>query len=313
MNVASGEITAQEILSHFSREGNICDLTGREDSFRPIPFDEASRVDVEHWAAVVLGRITVDCKRDRGDNQAAFNTGWNENLEVARKYGLSQDSLKPRYYRPSSFLRYNRSLICPHDKDAEWKVFSAIRRCLFHDYLSEFAELHEFGCGSCANLLLFLELAGGRQQLRGYDWADSSVEIGGLMRSNTKADVAVRKFDMFEPGAIGQIGAEGAVVTIHAMEQLGERFEPMLQFLIKSQPGLVVQLEPILDFYDPDNLYDFVSATYCNARGYLRGYLSRLRELDGSGQIELIVARRTEIGGPVHEASSLIVWKPRNL
>lgn len=305
-----GVILADEVALKFGGGKTVPEVLEATETEVAIGWREPATEEVEAWAGGILRKIADPGSRRSADlNKKAFDGGWRENYLAAKKQGLTQQTLKPRYYRPSKFLRYAGRLAIVDDVDAEWRIFTLIRRVVYRAFLTQFPEVHEFGCGSCANLLLFAEMAT-NQRIRGYDFVASSVEIGRLLQAKATQDVSVELFDMCAPTLSPKIGVGSAVCTVHAMEQLGTSFEPMLQYLLHSGAELVVQLEPIIDFYDLTTLYDFLSAQYCIGRGYLSGYLGRLRELESAGELEVIECRRTAIGGPVHEASSLIVWRP---
>jgi hypothetical protein len=80
--------------------------------------------------------------------------------------------------------------------------------------------------------------------------------------------------------------------------------------MLAARPSVVVQYEPVLEFYDPDNLYDALALRYCRQRNYLEGYYPALQRLQDEGRIEILAARRPELGGTLHEAS-VLVWRPR--
>jgi hypothetical protein len=69
-----------------------------------------------------------------------------------------------------------------------------------------------------------------------------------------------------------------------------------------------VNYEPIDEFYDPENLWDYLALKYSRKRGYLSGYLTSLQRLADAGRIEILEAIRPYLGGVYHEAS-LIAWK----
>lgn len=100
-----------------------------------------------------------------------------------------------------------------------------------------------------------------------------------------------------------------AIVTIHAFEQLGTNFAGILDFIIKSRPQIVVQYEPVLEYYSENNLYDFLALKYCRKRNYLENYLTALKQLEQQKRIEIIADYRPFLGGVLHE-SSLIAWRP---
>jgi hypothetical protein len=100
-----------------------------------------------------------------------------------------------------------------------------------------------------------------------------------------------------------------AVITIHSLEQLGQSYDKLLSFIMAAKPRIVVNYEPILEFYDEDNLLDYLALLYSSKRNYLSGYLTALRELEKQNKIEILQAYRPYLGGIIHEAS-LIVWRP---
>ncbi|MGE4563278.1 MAG: hypothetical protein AB7F32_00280, partial [Victivallaceae bacterium] len=183
------------------------------------------------------------------------------------------------------------------------------RRSHFERYLRGIDEIWELGCGSCQTLLM---LAGQfpAARLRGCDWTQASKRIadtlGGMLGRNIRGEV----FDMTAVAAAPAIPAGAAIVTIHAFEQLGTDFEEVLSWLRRIRPAIVMQYEPVLEFYDPADPLDEPALRYCRKRRYLDGYYRRLRELEAAGEIEIVAAFRPELGGVLHE-SSMLVWKPK--
>src|SRR5260221_12697048 len=91
---------------------------------------------------------------------------------------------------------------------------------LFLKYLGGITEVSEFGGGLGHNLLPLLNTG---RRLRAFDWSRAAV------RRCTEAGLEGAWFDMLDPDPDVKIG--GAVLTVHAMEQLGEAWWPFLQFL----------------------------------------------------------------------------------
>ncbi len=63
----------------------------------------------------------------------------------------------------------------------------------------------------------------------------------------------------WSPPARLPLGKNAAVITVHALEQIGDRFEPILQSLLASQPTRVVHYEPIIEYYDEGNTLDYLA------------------------------------------------------
>ncbi len=270
---------------------------------------EPTREEIEAYLLDVFKRIHTEWReRSPEENLAAFERGWRENLEEVLAKGVSPETIKPRYFRQNKHLRYRRTLIVSDNLDLEYDLFVLARDVIFHAFLKEFDAVYEFGCGSCANLLMLSEFFPDKR-LVGLDWTQASVDIADVLASRTGRNIAGQRFDMLNPPDSFEMPAGSAALTVHAMEQLGPRHDAFIDFLLRVRPALVVNYEPILEFYDEDNLYDYLALLYSRRRGYLSGYYSRLKQLEEEGRVEILVARRPELGGVIHEAS-LIVWRP---
>jgi hypothetical protein len=143
----------------------------------------------------------------------------------------------------------------------------------------------------------------------GLDWTISSKKICDLIARKRKIKLSGKIFNMLEPDNKMDFNKNSLVFSIHALEQLGENHDKLISFLRRMKPELVLNYEPIAEFYDEGNLYDYLSLMYTKKRNYLWGYLTRLRRLAKEGKIEIIDAFRPYIGGVFHEAS-IIAWKP---
>ena len=77
-----------------------------------------------------------------------------------------------------------------------------------------------------------------------------------------------------------QMCQDTAVITIHSIEQLGNSFSPILDYLLYKKPGIVFHLEPIFEFYDSGNDLDDLAIKYHKKKNYLNGYLPALEELE---------------------------------
>ena len=75
-------------------------------------YHDADWPEMEKYILSVLQQISVPyIVRSRDENLEAFEKGWRENLEALFCDGISMESLKPKYFRTSKFLRYNKKLI----------------------------------------------------------------------------------------------------------------------------------------------------------------------------------------------------------
>lgn len=187
-----------------------------------------------------------------------------------------------------------------HDPGLERKLLDDLLTHLHVRYLQDIVEIDEIGCGNGINLALLSSLSR-NHRLRGFDWSQSAVDA---VRAR---GFAAERFDMFYPP---DMRLRGAVLTVHSMEQLGEDWEAMLDFLRRSRPSIVVHVEPILELYNEMYLIDYLHAQYHRKRGYLTGYLPELRRLHDAGKIELLQVERSSFSGLMHDAYSVVVWRP---
>ena len=273
---------------------------------RDLTYRSATVGEVEAWATMVLERMhRPQARRSPTENQEAFERGWRENLDAALKEGVSADSLRPRYFRETPFLRYRHGLIVSENKHLEHDLFTLVRRLIFTRYLADCPAIREHGCGSCGNLLLLSEMFT-VIQLHGFDWADSSVEIAALIANQRSVSLTAERFNMRRPAKGRDFGSQAGFVTVHELEQLGQDFNAIPHHFLECKPERVVHLEPVVELYDERNIYDYLAIEYSSRRGYLSGYLAALREMAVHGRIEKNAAERPYIGGVIH-GSSIIV------
>jgi len=239
---------------------------------------------------------------------AAWEAGWGD---ISERFAASGDlaDLEPHYFRkPSRVMRVLGRYVRPRDPRFEASFVRVLQTWVAARWLGGEGPIWEFGCGPGHNVVAFAQLLPGRTVV-GLDWARPSQEILARVAERTGLPVAGRRFDMFAPEADLTLPAGSIAVTIGAMEQLGDRFETFLGFLLQERPALCVHLEPLHELYDRSDPFDAVAAAYAERRGYLRGYLPRLQELARSGRIELLCVKR-HFGSEFHDGWGSLVWRP---
>jgi len=272
-------------------------------------YREASPAEFEEYLLNVLKRInSPEIIRTKEENLEAFEKGWGENLESIISDKISMESLKPKYFRGSKFLRYNNTLIVTDNLDLEYDLFTLARYLLFTKYLSSSQDIYEFGCGSCPNLLMLSEMFPSKR-LYGLDWTNASARIAELLSKSQNVNIEGIVFDMMNPSSDIALKPHSAVFTIHSLEQLGKEHEKLLSFIMAAKPDIVFHYEPILEFYDQDNLLDYLAIFYSQKRNYLSGFWTALCRLQEQNRIEILKSKRPYLGGVIHEAS-LIAWRP---
>lgn len=243
------------------------------------------------------------------DKKDRWERGWGENLEEYRKTG-HMSKLIPKYIRPNQTLRLDHEYIRPLDLEFEYNVVDVWRQWVFGEYLKDVSSIYEFGCGSCQHVVVLAKLFP-KKKIFGLDWAKSSLDIIEELKKRTSWNIDGGIFDFYVPPAGFSLEKDSGVLTIGAMEQLGKNFALFLQFLLDQKPSIVVHLETIEELYDSARETDELALEYVKKRNYLQGYLTRLRELEKRGVIEIIRVHRFLYGGPGHDSFSLMAWRPK--
>ncbi len=183
--------------------------------------------------------------------------------------------------------------------EGEYEKFVSLRSELFTKYLVGAKEVSEFGCGTGHNLVP-LQRSGAH--LRGFDWSLSAVT------RTRERGIEAEMFDMLHPDMSVDLHG-GAVLTVHALEQLGADWRAFLDYLLLKNFSLAIHIEPIAELYD-ESARDQARLAYHRKRGYLVGYLTELRSMAASGNAELLEVRKSPFGGKDHDAYSVVVWRP---
>jgi SAM-dependent methyltransferase len=280
--------------------GRIAALGG----YRPLDGGERSRAIL-----AVLSRLgSPTLHRDRDANRAAFERGWRENLDRCREDGISDDALQPGYVKPLSVMRWGRCLVEPERPYLVHELTALTLEHAFARHLGPLRHVYEAGCGTGRHLRALSERFPDKE-LVGLDWTEASVRLLTLLAAREQRAITGVQFDMLVPPATVHLERGAGVFTVHALEQLGDRYGSFLDWLLRERPAIVVHHEPIVEFYDPDLELDHLAIAYHHRRGWLTGYWPALTRLEAAGQIEILAARRLFYGDEYTEGS-LIVWRP---
>jgi SAM-dependent methyltransferase len=238
-----------------------------------------------------------------------WESHWSESKLRFLDSGGDLSALDPTFTGAHSVIRLHGDYARPDSAQFERRWFRVMRRWLFERYLPGAKCLFEFGCGSGFNLAaaaqLFPELT-----LVGLDWSSSAVgiveEIARMHGFNLKG----ARFDFFNPDHDMSLGRDTVVTTFAALEQTGAHFVTFAEWLLERRPRLVLSVEPILDFYDPDRLFDYLAIRYHTHRDYLNGYLGWVRAKAKAGDVEILASLRPGFGSLYHEGYSVLAWRP---
>lgn len=238
-----------------------------------------------------------------------WESSWSQNLQKFVASGYDPEQLVPDFIKPGQPMRLKRCYVVPRNPRFELDFFRICRAYLFERFFRDTGAVYEFGCGSGFNLISLARQFPGKK-LYGLDWSKSSNEMVNQFRERLGIDATGLHFDFFAPDKSLALGAEAGVLTMCALEQVGPRHGPFLEFLLEKKPAICVNMEPLAELYDPRDPVDELAIRYHRKRGYLEGYLTRLRELESAGRIEIIDVRRFEFGSLYHECYSFAAWRP---
>lgn len=291
------------------RAADIAEKAGLDPASVNWNYEEARPEWIENF--IIETRHLIETKfsqRSTAENQQVFEAGWGENLKLCREQGVSAASLRPLYARPWKQVRYANTVVLPENPHVFEDLVHVSAALSFRRYFAEVESVYEFGCGT-ARFLYLLGTLMPEKALWGADWTPSTLEIIDLIARSGR-NIQGHLFDMLQPDLAFSIDKGAGVYTVGALEQLGNRFGPFLDYLLSQNPAIVVHHEPILEFYDEKAPLDRLAMDYHLKRGYLNGYLTALRRLETEGKIRILQALRPGYGDGYNETASLVVWKP---
>jgi len=258
----------------------------------------------------VLQHIDSDKPTKVGEHRAGiWESCWSENLQNFVAGGHDLERLVPKFLKPGQPVRLNRNYVYPTNPQFELDFFQVCRAFLFDRYFAKSKSVYEFGCGSAFNLVA-LSKQFPQIKLYGLDWSKSSYETVNMLSKSHGLRIQGLPFNFFEPDRNLDLDPESGVLTMCALEQIGSRHEPFVDYLLAKRPRICVNMEPLLDLYDESNLVDYLAIRYHRKRGYLEGYLPRLKKLQSQGKIEIIETKRFFFGSLYHEGYSYVAWRP---
>lgn len=232
-----------------------------------------------------------------------WEKGWRENL-VDLRTKKPVEAVIPHYFGKYPVIRFKQDFIKPLSKNFEYHSLAVITYWLLEKYFKSATTIYEFGCGTGHNLLRAREVNQGAE-VWGLDLAKSSQKI--IKKLGFKA----AGFDFFKPNQQFKLRPNSCILTVASVEQLGKRFKPIVQYWLKNKIKLCVNIEPINELLDKDNLLDYLSIEYAKKRNYVAGYLIYLKQLEKQGKIIIHRAQRTYIGSLFIDGYSVIVWSPK--
>ena len=246
--------------------------------------------------------------------QPSWEKGWGQNLDDFIKSDLDLNELLPHYYRKGrSVMRLQGSFIFPEDPLFEAKFLKIVQLILSEEYLDEYTYIYEMGAGPCQNIVGFAENLTGKF-FYSTDWVTPSIEIARLLESN-KAKLGFPShsfeasiFDFFEPDRNLRFAPNSVVVTFGSLEQIGQKFDDLVHYFLSQDGVEFIHIEHFVELCKEDILFDQLGLLYSQKRGYLEGYLHKLRALSLDGQIEIKSTQKI-IGSAFNDGWTMVIWR----
>jgi hypothetical protein len=273
-------------------------------------YEELSNAERDAYILEVLRTLTGDGLVVSGEHRLQeWESGWAQELESLER-GVDPSAFIPGYYGKHRLLHWRQRIVRPLVANFDYRIHRILIDWVIETFLGSVEALYEFGCGPAYHLIRarrHLPTA----RLVGLDWTRTSQRIiARILASGRERNIEGRNFNFYEPDMSLDVPRNSGVLTVAALEQVGERFEPFLKFLLEKKPAICVNMEPIDELMDPNNLIDQLSVLYCRKRHYLDGFLTRLRELERERKVNIHLERRTYTGSFFIEGHSVVVWSP---
>ena len=269
-----------------------------------------SGLDREKLIVEILKSIDSD-KQIIGapERKNVWNDGWNENLKLLKSNNYQLDNLLPKFIRKNKPIRFMGEYILPNEPNFEHEYFNMYREWLFEKYFSNFDSIYDIGCGSSYNLIELTKKFP-KKKIYGFDFVQSSVDIVNEISKFYNLNAEGKIFDITNPDHNIHLDENSLIFTSGVIEQVAGKFDKFIDYILQMKPKLVVHIEPMYELYDQDILFDYLAAKFHHKRGYTKGYLPRLRELEKEDKIEIIKLKRLNFGSLLMEGYTCIVWKP---
>jgi hypothetical protein len=273
-----------------------------------LEYRELTKEERDNYLLKVINVLTNDITISGKHRINEWENGWGENLSLFRETGNIED-LIPKYHGKNRIVRWMGDVVMPITENFDYKIHICFVDSILRYYIKNFKNIYELGCGPAYHLIR-LKNYNPNLNLFGSDWTESSQKIIDEINKSLGLNIHGFNLDFFNPMYVNEIGEESLIYTVASLEQVGNNFEKLVNFLIDKKPGLCIHLEPIDELLNDEKLIDNLSIKYFRKRNYLDKFLPYLENLEKNGKIKIIKKQRIFSGSYFIEGHSLIVWKP---
>jgi hypothetical protein len=274
-----------------------------------LEYEYLSKEERDSYILNVINILMSDISKSGKHRINEWENGWDENFKMYI-HTKNIDFLIPKYHGKYNILRWKGDVIKSKTPNLDYKLHISFVDSIINHYVGDNKNIFEFGCGPGYHLIRLNDY-NNKLNLYGCDWAKSSQMIISEINKNLNLNIKSFNFDFFNPDDNIEIPDDSMIYTIAALEQVGDNFKQFIDFLLNKKPNICINMEPIDELLDNNNLIDNLSIKYFRKRNYLNGYLPYLEKLEGEGKIEIIKKQRIFYGSYFIEGHSLIVWRPK--
>jgi hypothetical protein len=284
------------------------DLKNKIDSF-DLEYRLLTSEERDSYILNFINVLTSDITRSGEHRLVEWEKGWNENYSKFKESKKTED-LIPLYHGKNRIVKWMGEPVMPLTQNFDYKIHICFVDAILQHYLNDLKNVFEFGCGPGYHLVRLSEY-NKDLNLHGSDWTTASQNLIKEINSELKTNIKCFNFDFFKPNYDIDIPKNSGIYTVAALEQVGENYTEMVDFLIKKSPDICIHMEPIDELLDNNKLIDSLSIKYFRKRNYLHKFLTYLENLEKDNKIQIIKKQRIFSGSYFTEGHSLIVWKPK--
>lgn len=258
----------------------------------------------------VLKKIDTDTQViGAPERKEVWQKGWEENLHEFTASGNSLEALIPKFIRSGAPIRFGGNFIIPTNPMFELAFLRVFRIWLFKNYFSSLGSIYEFGCGTGFNLV---ELAGlfPQKEYFGLDFVPAAAALVDKIGEAYGWKMSGKIYDFRHPDRSFLLTENCGIFTFGAIEQVAGDFERFLDHILSQPVSLCANVEPTIELYDENCLFDYLAIRFHKKRGYTSNYLTRLKELEAQKRVQILKIKRLYFGSLYMEGYSLIIWRP---
>jgi len=217
----------------------------------------------------------------------------------------------PLYFTKNNIIRLKGELYNIDNKYAEIYILRVLQNFYLNAAKKEFVGINciaEYGCGTGHNLDFLNQIGFGKENLYGYDWAESAIDrikkCSFLEKSNFDT------IDYFDKLSFKSPNKEFIAFTFASLEQTGVNFKNFMNYLFDNENCVGgLHIEPIWELLPNTSTPRLISRLYCQNRNYLTGFFDFMKLNEEFKNIKILNYNLNGFGSKFIEGYIPIIWK----